>query len=236
MSTDIQESAVESQTSVDASATIAAVGPSAADTAAPMIEAVFQGLPGLQLVFWDGSTIGPAGGAGHLVLKSADALRRIMWAPGELGFARAYVAGDIDVVGPIGEVLRAFRASLPAETADDATKSELKSGLVAGPKAVSALRSLGALGKPLPPPPEEIVPRGRRHSMRRDKVAVSHHYDVGNEFYSLVLGPSMTYSCARFVDAGMSLEDAQAAKHELICRKLGLHERPGARLLDVGCG
>ncbi len=65
---------------------------------------------------------------------------------------------------------------------------------------------------------------------------MSHHYDVGNEFYSLVLGPSMTYSCARFVDAGMSLEDAQAAKHELICRKLGLHERPGARLLDVGCG
>jgi cyclopropane-fatty-acyl-phospholipid synthase len=171
-----------------------------------------------------------------LVLKSADALRRIMWAPGELGFARAYVAGDIDVVGPIREVLRVFRASLPAETADDATKSELKSGLVAGPKAVSALRSLGALGKPLPPPPEEIVPRGRRHSIRRDKVAVSHHYDVGNEFYSLVLGPSMTYSCARFVDAGMSLEDAQAAKHELICRKLGLHEHPGARLLDVGCG
>ena len=65
---------------------------------------------------------------------------------------------------------------------------------------------------------------------------MSHHYDVGNEFYSLVLGPSMTYSCARFVDADTSLEDAQAAKHELICRKLGLHERPGARLLDVGCG
>ena len=72
--------------------------------------------------------------------------------------------------------------------------------------------------------------------MRRDKVAVSHHYDVGNEFYALVLGPSMTYSCARFVDAGVSLEQAQAAKHELICRKLGLHEQPGARLLDVGCG
>ena len=124
---------------------------------------------------------------------------------------------------------------MPAE-ADEVPRSEIKTGLVVGPKAVTALRSLGALGKPLPPPPEEIVPHGRRHSIRRDKVAVSHHYDVGNEFYSFVLGPSMTYSCARFVEAGMSLEDAQAAKHELICRKLGLHERPGARLLDVGCG
>jgi cyclopropane-fatty-acyl-phospholipid synthase len=213
-----------------------ALGPTAADAAAPMIDAVFHGALGLQLVFWDGSTLGPADGPGQLVLNSPDALRRIMWSPGELGFARAYIAGDLDVVGPIGEVLRAFQASRPAETDDDPTASELKTGLVAGPKAVAALRTLGALGKPLPPPPEEIVPRGRRHSIRRDKVAVSHHYDVGNEFYSLVLGPSMTYSCARFADAGMSLVDAQAAKHELICRKLGLQERRGARLLDVGCG
>jgi cyclopropane-fatty-acyl-phospholipid synthase len=65
---------------------------------------------------------------------------------------------------------------------------------------------------------------------------VGHHYDVGNDFYRLVLGPTMTYSCARFVEAESTLEQAQAAKHELICRKLGLHERPGMRLLDVGCG
>jgi cyclopropane-fatty-acyl-phospholipid synthase len=236
MTTDFRESAVERRTEADATTTTAAVEPTAADTAAAMIEAAFQGPPKFQLVFWDGSTIGPADGPGQVVVKSPDALRRIMWAPGELGFARAYIAGDLDVVGPIRDVLRAFQASLPSETADEATKSELKSGIQVGPKAVSALRSLGALGKPLPPPPEEIVPRGRRHSLRRDKVAVSHHYDVGNEFYSLVLGPSMTYSCARFVDPDVSLEDAQAAKHELICRKLGLHERPGARLLDVGCG
>jgi cyclopropane-fatty-acyl-phospholipid synthase len=65
---------------------------------------------------------------------------------------------------------------------------------------------------------------------------VSHHYDVGNDFYELVLGPSMTYSCARFADESTSLEEAQTAKHELVCRKLGLHQLPGARLLDVGCG
>ncbi|HEX4980542.1 MAG TPA: cyclopropane-fatty-acyl-phospholipid synthase family protein [Ilumatobacteraceae bacterium] len=236
MTTDVRESALEprSATAFDTIAT--AAGPTAAEIAAPMIDAVFQGPPRLQLVFWDGSTIGPHDGPGQLVLNTPDALRRIMWAPGELGFARAYISGDLDFVGPIGEVLRAFQASLPTESDQDPTASEIRNGLVAGPKAVAALRSLGALGKPLPPPREEIVPRGRRHSIRRDKVAVSHHYDVGNEFYSLVLGPSMTYSCARFADRGMSLEDAQAAKHELICRKLGLRDRPSARLLDVGCG
>ncbi len=241
MTTDVRESALGLRTAAELDTITKgpgtnAGGPTAAEFAAPMIEAAFQGSPTVQLVFWDGSTIGPPDGPGQLIFNTPEALRRIMWAPGELGFARAYIAGDLDVVGPIGEVLRAFQASLPAEPDEAPTTAEIKTGLVVGPKAVTALRSLGALGKPLPPPPEEIVPRGRRHSMRRDKVAVSHHYDVGNEFYALVLGPSMTYSCARFVEPDRSLEDAQTAKHELICRKLGLHERPGARLLDVGCG
>src|SRR5690606_28747528 len=95
---------------------------------------------------------------------------------------------------------------------------------------------LGALGRPPAPPPEEARPRGRVHSRRRDAQAVSHHYDVGNDFYRLVLGESMTYSCALWPEATMSRAEAQAAKHELICRKLGLHERPGSRLLDIGCG
>lgn len=75
-----------------------------------------------------------------------------------------------------------------------------------------------------------------RHSTTRDAEVVGHHYDVGNDFYRLLLGPSMTYSCARFAEPGMSLTDAQASKHDLVCRKLGLHERAGMRLLDVGCG
>ena len=101
---------------------------------------------------------------------------------------------------------------------------------------VRAARRLGALGAPLPPPPEEARPAGRIHSPARDARAVSHHYDVGNDFYELVLGPSWTYSCARFVTPATTLEEAQAAKYELICRKLGLDRTPGARLLDVGCG
>jgi cyclopropane-fatty-acyl-phospholipid synthase len=97
-------------------------------------------------------------------------------------------------------------------------------------------RRLGALGLPLSPPPEEARQHGRRHSKHRDADAISHHYDVSNDFYRLFLGPSLTYSCARFTDEHMSLENAQAAKHELISRKLGLAERPGMRLLDIGCG
>jgi cyclopropane-fatty-acyl-phospholipid synthase len=88
--------------------------------------------------------------------------------------------------------------------------------------------------RPVPPPPEEVVLKGRRHSKRRDAQAISHHYDVSNAFYQLVLGPSITYSCAVFHDPSESLEDAQAHKYELICQKLGL--RPGMRLLDIGCG
>jgi cyclopropane-fatty-acyl-phospholipid synthase len=82
--------------------------------------------------------------------------------------------------------------------------------------------------------------RGRRHSKERDAAAVTHHYDVGNDFYRVVLGDSMVYSCAYFRDqpagtfGGSDLDTAQAAKLELVCRKLAL--RPGQRLLDVGCG
>lgn len=104
------------------------------------------------------------------------------------------------------------------------------------PRAWEAARLRGVVGLPLAPPPEELRPRGRRHSLGRDRQVVSHHYDVGNEFYDIVLGPAMTYSCARFSSPSMSLAEAQADKHELICRKLGLHEAPGRRLLDVGCG
>jgi cyclopropane-fatty-acyl-phospholipid synthase len=90
------------------------------------------------------------------------------------------------------------------------------------------------LGPPPPRPPEELRVRGRRHSKARDAAAVSSHYDVGNDFYRLVLGPSMVYSCAVWADESTGLDAAQEAKLDLICRKLGL--APGMRMLDVGCG
>jgi cyclopropane-fatty-acyl-phospholipid synthase len=156
-----------------------------------------------------------------IVLRSPDALRRIATAPGELGFARAYVAGDLDIEGDVYEAL----------------------ALLERPRALSHLirelvpvaRDLGIASlRPLPAPPEEARLRGRRHSKARDAAAISHHYDVSNRFYRLVLGPSMTYSCALFADPAATLEEAQEAKHELVAQKLRLRE--GMRFLDVGCG
>ncbi len=170
---------------------------------------------------YDGSRLGPTDAPAKLVVRSPEALQRILTAPGELGFARAYVSGALDVEGDIFEVL-ALRDRLPRVKAD----LELWTGIA---------RLIGRAGlRRLPPPPEEARLSGRRHSRERDAAAVAYHYDVSNEFYWTILGPSLTYSCAVWADPSVGLERAQGAKHDLICRKLGL--APGMRLLDVGCG
>ena len=185
--------------------------------------------------FWDGSRI-EGGSAGTMRLNTPDAVRRIIWSPDELGVSRAYVTGEIDAIGDTAEILRALQ---PAQRLDTSAKLSVAAA------ATRVVRSLGGVGTKPPVPAEEVVPRGVRHSLGRDRQVVSHHYDVGNDFYALVLGPAMTYSCARFVEADTTLEDAQTAKHELICRKLGLDADSTAgrvppvgrrRLLDVGCG
>ncbi|MBA3302885.1 MAG: class I SAM-dependent methyltransferase [Acidimicrobiia bacterium] len=170
---------------------------------------------------YDGSRHGPAPATTRLVVRTPDALRHVVTAPGELGLARAYVAGDLDVEGDIFEVL-SLRDRLPNPKLTP-TQWALAARLLAG----------AGLRRPTVPPEEARV-RGRLHSRRRDATAVTHHYDVSNAFYRLVLGPSMTYSCALFPDERSTLEEAQEAKTDLVCRKLGL--RPGLRLLDVGCG
>ncbi len=200
----------------------------AASSFAPLLNALAGPAAPVRFVFWDGSALGPDDAVGAIVVHSPDALRRIMWAPGELGVSRAFVAGDLSVEGDVFEVLMALRDASPANL------RRIEPRALAA--TVRAARSLGAFGAPLPPPPDEARPAGRLHSPARDARAISHHYDVGNDFYELVLGPSWTYSCARFVTPATTLEEAQAAKHELVCAKLGLPERPGSRLLDVGCG
>ncbi len=202
-------------------------GPTAAESLRPALDALLGSAAAVRFELWDGSRIGPDDGDVTVRIRSADALRRLLWSPGELGVGRGYVAGDIDIDGDAVAGITALRGIAP---------SNLRFGIRAAPAVLRAARRLGALGRPLPPPASEIRQRGRVHSKSRDARAISHHYDVGNDFYRLVLGPSMTYSCARFVDDSVGLTEAQAAKHELVCRKLGLHERPGKQLLDVGCG
>ncbi|HWG28631.1 cyclopropane-fatty-acyl-phospholipid synthase family protein [Actinospica sp.] len=209
------------------SARESAQGQSVAGLFGPLLRTVLGGAPPVRFEFWDDSAAGPRDGSDVVKVLSPDALRRMMWSPGELGLGRAYVAGDLDVAGDVFTVLR---------TLQGAASNDAQIGIGAAFSALGVARRLGALGLPPSPPPEEARPRGRRHSKSRDADAISHHYDVGNDFYRLFLGPSLTYSCARFTDEDTSLEDAQAAKHELISRKLGLDERPGMRLLDIGCG
>ena len=178
--------------------------------------------PRIAVTAFDDSYAGPADAAFTIRITNPDAIRRIVTRPGELGLSRAYIAGDIDGDGDIFALMELAKGgTVPFQIDLPLVKELLK---VIG---VSAL-------KPVPAPPEEMRPRGRVHSRRRDAETVSYHYDVSNDFYRLVLGPAMTYSCAVFDDPETSLVQAQANKHDLICRKLALE--PGMRMLDVGCG
>ena len=177
---------------------------------------------------WDGSEAGPAD-APTLVISSRRAIRRLLWQPNELGLARAYVAGELDVEGDLYEALTAVAPLLDSGSRSKATLSPVDRG-----ELIKTAVRLGAVGPQPQPPPEEASLHGRRHSRSRDRAAIRHHYDVGNDFYRIVLGPSLVYSCAYWDSPDSTLESAQAAKLELICKKLGL--RPGMRLLDVGCG
>ena len=191
----------------------------------------------LRVRAWDGSEAGPPD-MPALVVRNRRALRRLLWKPGELGLARAWVAGELEVEGDLYEALDRLTGLFWEREQSAPDGSPRLRDAVRDPATYRLAREALALagpGLPPPPPPEEVRRRGGMlHSPVRDRQAISHHYDVGNDFYALVLGPSMVYSCAYFEDRAASLEDAQTAKLDLVCRKLGL--RPGERLLDVGCG
>ncbi|MGH3259166.1 MAG: class I SAM-dependent methyltransferase [Streptosporangiaceae bacterium] len=204
----------------------------------------------VRLRLWDGSEAGPAG-APVLIARSPRALRRILWRPGELGLARAYISGDLDVDGDLADGLRrvwdAIRQKAPAGGARPGSApfpgpaTARGRGTARGAAAVlgplAAVRAVARLKVPVwppPPPPRcELRVRGRLHSRARDQAVIAGHYDLPAAFYQLILDPSMAYSCAWW-DRTDTLADAQRDKLELICDKLGLEA--GSRLLDMGCG
>jgi cyclopropane-fatty-acyl-phospholipid synthase len=198
----------------------------AAQVVGELIETLFGAPPTLNVRCWDGSELRGAPGAPTLVVRNRRALRRFVYSPNELGLARAYVSGDLDIDGDIYAALD-FPSTLPA-------RPDLELDKAAMARLLVSVARLGVLGPPPKPPAEESRVRGALHSLRRDRAVVSYHYDVGNDFYRLLLGPSLVYSCAYYQDPSTTLDDAQVAKLDLICRKLDL--RPGRRLLDVGCG
>ena len=192
---------------------------------APLRQALTSSLPRrpFGVRFWDGTEV-PATepDAPTLTLLTPRALAHALRAPGELGLGRAYVAGMLEV----DDMEAALRMVDEFEPPD----------LSIGQQLTLALAVVRACGVVMPPPvPEtELRLRGQRHTISRDRRAVRHHYDVGNEFFALFLDRSMTYSCAYWRGGAQTLEEAQEAKLELVCKKLGLRE--GERVLDVGCG
>jgi cyclopropane-fatty-acyl-phospholipid synthase len=191
----------------------------------PLIKQIERAFPErpFTIELWDGSKVPATNGGGPTFkARSQDALAYAVAAPGQLGLGRAYVAGEIeidDIDGVIGVLNEWKPPPVGAGT---------KARLIA-----AALRAAG-VRRPPPPPKAEMHLRGRKHTTKRDREAVRHHYDVGNEFFSLFLDESMTYSCAIFSRGAKSLAAAQDTKLELVCTKLGL--QPGQRVLDVGCG
>lgn len=178
--------------------------------------------------YWTGDVERPARDATcfELVLSWPGALRRMCLPPSELGMAEAYIRGDYDIRG------------------DVAAAAALAPAIIERLRSPSRLMSLAAAILRLPRQAEERHTKtngsrdlrlvGRRHDRKRDMEAIRHHYDVGNEFYALWLDRELVYSCGYFASGAESIDAAQRAKLDLICRKLRL--RPGERLLDIGCG
>ncbi|MBY8855945.1 class I SAM-dependent methyltransferase [Nocardia sp. CA2R105] len=199
---------------------------------AEIFETLVDGEVPIRFSAHDGSSTGPKDSTFGLEILNPRGINYIATAPGDLGMARAYIAGDMTAdgihPGDPYEILRAM--------------GDLKFRRPSALALVTIARSLGwdAL-KPIAPPPQETVPRwrriameGLRHSKTRDAESIHHHYDVSNTFYEYVLGPSMTYTCACYEDEGKTLEQAQENKYRLVFDKLNL--KAGDRLLDIGCG
>ena len=201
-------------------------------TLAEVLEMFSGGRLPLRFTAYDGSSAGPADAPFGLDLKTPRGTTYLATGFGDLGLARAYIAGDLDIhgvhPGDPYELLKALAESLEFSR----------------PPARDMARIVRSIGfehlRPIAPPPEEVPPRwrriagGLRHSKSRDAEAIHHHYDVSNTFYEWVLGPSMTYTCACYPELDASLEQAQENKYRLVFEKLRL--KPGDRLLDVGCG
>lgn len=192
---------------------------------APLRRELIRALPArpFAVELWDGREV-PATEpvAPRFAVRSPRALAHALRAPGQLGLGRAYVAGDLevdDLDGALRVVLDWTPPHLPRLA-----------------RARLALAAAAACGPRRPPalPAAELRARGERHSRERDARVVRHHYEVSNDFFAIFLDRSMTYSCAVFSRGATTLEEAQEAKLELVCAKLGL--RPGERVLDVGCG
>jgi cyclopropane-fatty-acyl-phospholipid synthase len=199
---------------------------------ANLLHNVLNGVP-VRITAYDGSAAGPADAAVSVRVNSPKALSYLILSPGQIGLGRAYVSGELDIVGDMHTALGLVYHEHVGEVSWRGKLDVLRN---IDPKAL----------RWVDPPPEEFDAKRplqrlaqlraglTRHSKERDAQVIGHHYDISNRFYELVLGSSMAYTCAAYPEIDSSLEEAQFHKHDLVAKKLGL--KPGMRLLDVGCG
>jgi len=163
------------------------------------------GSPPVRVLLWDGTEIGADDAVATLRIHSRNTLLRLLLHP-DLYFGEAYMHGELEVDGDLVEFLEAvYRAR--AEAGDSALVRAAKSTLS----------------------------RARRNTLSGSRSNIQHHYDLGNDFYELWLDrAAMQYTCAYFPREGVSLEEAQLAKLDHVCRKLRL--QPGETVVEAGCG
>jgi cyclopropane-fatty-acyl-phospholipid synthase len=162
-----------------------------------------------------------------LCLNRRGALRRMLLPPSELSIVESYLSGDVDIEGDF-ESATELADAIAVRLHSPRTLAAIMRHLVALPRGEEAPPVHAARAE------HSVEPVGKPHEAERDRAAIRYHYDVGNDFYQLWLDQRMVYSCAYFHRPHYTLDDAQRAKLDLVCRKLRLH--PGERLLDVGCG
>jgi len=180
---------------------------------------------------WDGSleTLGPAGqDVPAIRIETPGALSSLLRRPTLDRLIRHYANGRIDIEsGTIADLGRPF-----------ALDTRLRRQLRRVPKLALARALAPLLLGPAHHPDAgrgfEGDAEGRSRGEGANRAYIEFHYDVGNDFYRLFLDPEMQYSCAYFPEGVETLEDAQRAKLDMICRKLRL--APGERFLDIGCG
>ena len=173
-----------------------------------------------------GKCVGQVAPSFTLVLRDPTVLRDLVLKRGPIPLADAYFHGRLDVEGDLYAAL-----GLKQHFQNLTLTGRERAGLL-----VDALRLAFMPARKIAP--AGYVPTTRQfthnHTLESDREAISHHYDVSNDFYKLFLDERMVYSCAYFHSPDDTLETAQAQKLDHICRKLRL--QPGERFLDIGCG
>lgn len=200
---------------VNTEETLRAVQPRTGYLAAPssfygrLLRHLLQSLgdPPLRISLWNGEVLSPAAAAPLADMRIADraTLLKLVADP-EFQFGECFCDGTLEVDGDLVGLLKTLIQAL-SESATTA------------------------------PPLRRLLDRLRRRGSSGSNFAlqnVQHHYDIGNEFYRLWLDREMSYTCAYFASPAMTLEEAQVAKMDHVCRKLRL--QPGETVVEAGCG